>query len=358
MDSYNLAFPAIRGRQAKKEYWVAMCPLKLVPRILVFDSAEIAPEFRSQRVLNKSRLPQLIKYLVDNPEDYVFSALTVSVDREVEFTPAENSPNSSIGHLVIPMDANILINDGQHRRAAIERALEDRPELGNETIPIVFFLDTGLKRSQQMFADLNRYAIRPTRSLSILYDHRDEFSSIVHEVIKQTSVFNGMIELEKTSISNRSQKLFTLSSLYQANKALLAGKDIAKDQTLQFALDFWPEVAKAIPIWQLAKDKQVSCAEMRKDFIHAHGVAIHAMGMMGASLIQQYPRGWKSKLKPLQKIDWRRTNKRKWEGRSIIGGRMSKTSQNVRLTANTLKKAIGVKLSKEDRAIEKQVAKG
>jgi hypothetical protein len=29
----------------------------------------------------------------------------------------------------------------------------------------VYFVDAGLKRCQQMFADLNRYAIRPTRSL-------------------------------------------------------------------------------------------------------------------------------------------------------------------------------------------------
>ncbi len=358
MDSYNYVFPAIRGRQAKKEYWVAMCPLKLVPRILVFDCAEIAPEFRSQRVLNKSRLPQLVKYIVNNPNDYVFSALTVSVDCEVEFQPAENSPNCSIGQLVIPMDANILINDGQHRRAAIERALEDRPEIGNETIPIVFFLDTGMKRSQQMFADLNRYAIRPTRSLNILYDHRDEFSAIVHEILRSTTVFDGMVELEKTSISNRSQKLFTLSSLYQANKVLLVDKDITKDQTLQFALGFWSEVAKAIPEWQLAKEKKVSCADLRKDFIHAHGVGIHAMGIMGSSLIQQYPRCWKGKLKLLQKVNWKRSNKKKWEGRAMIGGRMSKAGYNVQLTANALKKAVGVKLSKEDIAIEKQIAKG
>jgi len=57
------------------------------------------------------------------------------------------------------MDARFMINDGQHRRAAFELALKEN-ELGYKTIAVVFFLDVGLKRSQQMFTDLNRYAAR------------------------------------------------------------------------------------------------------------------------------------------------------------------------------------------------------
>ena len=39
------------------------------------------------------------------------------------------------------MTSRFIINDGQHRRAAIEEALKERPELGDETIAVVFFLD-------------------------------------------------------------------------------------------------------------------------------------------------------------------------------------------------------------------------
>ena len=56
------------------------------------------------------------------------------------------------GKLTVPMTARFIVNDGQHRRAAIEEALKERPELGDETISVVFFLDVGLRRSQQMFA--------------------------------------------------------------------------------------------------------------------------------------------------------------------------------------------------------------
>ena len=43
------------------------------------------------------------------------------------------------------MNARLLINDGQHRRKAIEKALEERPDIGYESISVVFFEDKGIK---------------------------------------------------------------------------------------------------------------------------------------------------------------------------------------------------------------------
>ena len=87
----------------------------------------------------------------------------------MQFSPLGTEATERIvGSLRIPMLAKFVINDGQHRRARIEAALHENPELGDETIAVVFFLDVGFKRCQQVFADLNRYAVRPTTSLSIL----------------------------------------------------------------------------------------------------------------------------------------------------------------------------------------------
>src|SRR5690606_11451947 len=122
--------------------------------------------------------------------------------------------NHYIGTLKIPMSARFVINDGQHRRAAIEEALHQSPELGDETISVVFFIDVGLKTSQQMFSDLNRHAIRPTPSLGLLYDHRDEDAQVAKEVVKNTPIFAELTEMERSSISNRSVKLFTLSGIH------------------------------------------------------------------------------------------------------------------------------------------------
>ncbi|RPH75934.1 hypothetical protein EHM76_00490 [bacterium] len=44
-----------------------MCPLKLVPRIDIFDEEMASPEIRLQRTLYKSKAPESTKYIIDSP---------------------------------------------------------------------------------------------------------------------------------------------------------------------------------------------------------------------------------------------------------------------------------------------------
>lgn len=193
----------------------------------LFDEEELKPELRAQRSLNKQRVPEIARYLVQNPKGYTFSALTASIDAKVKFEPLGGEDSErNIGRLRVPMNARFVINDGQHRRAAIEAALHDNPDLGDETISVVFFLDVGLKRCQQMFADLNRFSVRTTPSLGLLYDHRDEDASVAKLVMERVPVFCGLTETERSTISNRSIKLFTLSGIHNATQALLLGLEL------------------------------------------------------------------------------------------------------------------------------------
>ena len=80
MDNASFVFPAVKGIQANKEYFTAMVPLEIIPKIFQFADEELPPEIRAQRVLNKSRIPEMRDYIINNPESYVFSSLTVSVD--------------------------------------------------------------------------------------------------------------------------------------------------------------------------------------------------------------------------------------------------------------------------------------
>ena len=359
-DDNVLTFTAIRGIQAGREYFSAMCPLKVVARFFVFDDEEISPEMRAQRTLNKTRIPEMARYVVDNPRGYIFSSLTASIDGKVRFEPyGKEGTSKNLGRLLVPMTSRFLINDGQHRRAAIEEALKERPELGDETLSVVFFIDAGLKRSQQMFADLNRHAIRPTKSLGILYDHRDPLSQLAREVAEDVSFFRNMTDLEKTSISNRSNKLFTLNAIFSATTKLLAKKpkECVTNEEHQLAVEFWEEVGKNIPDWQMALNKQVSCAELRRDYIHAHGIALQALGIAGAALISEEPRRWKSKLKNLKKIDWTRSNKKFWEGRALVSGRVSKALLNVTLTSNAIKNCLGLSLTAKEKEAESRFKK-
>ena len=83
--SFGFNFPAIRGLQANSEYYVCMCPLKFIPKLFSNTDEDLKPNLRSQRVLNQKRIPSITRYILDNPNSYIFSAITASVDGDVVF---------------------------------------------------------------------------------------------------------------------------------------------------------------------------------------------------------------------------------------------------------------------------------
>jgi DNA sulfur modification protein DndB len=356
----TLNFPVMKGIQAGREYYVTMWSLRTLKQISIFDEQELPPELRAQRVLNKARIPEIAGYILDNPKDYIFSAITASIDSEVQFEPLSNKPGENrLGILKVPMDAKFIINDGQHRRAAILTALEHKPDLGSETIAVVFFLDVGLARSQQMFADLNRYAIRPSRSLGVLYDHRNLKAKLARLVVMRSEIFKDIVDLEKSSLALRSRKLFTLSAFYNACGDLvedLANGNIEEDAAM--AREFWEAVAKYFPAWLQVRDGKIAASEIREGFIHSHGIALQAIGKAGNALLKGNPSGWKTRLKALQQIDWSRKNAKLWEGRAMVGGKVSKVTTSIILTTNVVKRQMGIELSPEEQKVEDNFNKG
>jgi DNA sulfur modification protein DndB len=250
--------------------------------------------------------------------------------------------------LNVNMDAQFIINDGQHRRAAIEQALSEDSSLADETIAIVFFVDRGLSRSQQMFADLNRHAIRPSRSLGLLYDHRNDTAKIARLVALKCEPFKGLVELDKSALSERSRKLFTLSALSSATSDFLAGRDYATSElAAEDAIRFWTAVARYIPEWQLLKKSKITSGEIRREFVHSHGVSLQALGRVGAQLVADRSVSFAG-LSKLSTINWARSNFKDWEGRVMIGGRISKASNSVTLASGFIKKKLGLALSPEE----------
>ena len=130
--------------------------------------------------------------------------------------------------------------------------------------------------------------------------------------------------MEKSSISNRSSKLFTLSAIKNASKVLLGkgskGAKTTKEEK-KLAIEYWNTVAANMSEWQLALQKKVATSELRNDCIHAHGVFLQAMGQIGYDLLTEGD--WKEKLKKLSDIDWSRSSD-EWQGRAMVQGRISK----------------------------------
>lgn len=321
MNSSAYSFPAVKGTQAQREYYVSMVPLDVIAKIFQFADEELPPELRSQRVLNKSRIPEIRDYILTNPDSYVFSALTVSVDGDMSFAPM-STDNPQIGVITISMMSQFLINDGQHRRAAIAEAIKMNPSLRKEHISVVFYRDEGLQRSQQMFSDLNRYAIKPTKSINILYNSREESSIIAKEVIDKVSIFRGFVETEKTSISNRAKAMFTLSSICTATTELLKDIDIALPDKMSLAIQFWNTVGTHMHEWNQVKNGYLKPADIRKDYVCSLCLTLVAIGFAGNALLHEFPDTWETKLAVLNTIDWRKTNPA-WNDLVFINGKVA-----------------------------------
>lgn len=358
--NFEYVFPAIRGVQARREYYVSMCPLRLVPKVFLFNEEDLVPELRAQRILNRARLPEITQYLLANRDNYVFSALTASIDGQVSFEPISGPGRADrIGQLRVPMDSQFVLNDGQHRRAAIENALREDPDLADESIAIVLFIDRGLERSQQMFADLNRHAIRPSTSLGALYDHRDDRARVVRMLLPRCPFLRDVVEMERSTLAIRSRKLFTLSSIYTATNALMAGfDDSSAEERSALAASYWNEVALQFPDWERVRRREIQAAEIRREFIHSHGMVLQAIGRAGNVLLRDKNCTLSRKLKKLRRIDWSRSNAELWEGRALVAGRVSKADNNLVLTTNVVKQALGVVLTREEEAAETAFRRG
>lgn len=338
MSSAAFVFPAVRGIQAKREYYVSMVPLEVIAKIFQFADEELPPEVRSQRILNKSRIPEIRDYILSNPDSYVFSALTVSVDGEMEFQAANND-TPQVGTINIAMTSRFLINDGQHRRAAIAEALKINPSLKNEHISVVFYRDEGLLRSQQMFSDLNRYAIKPTKSINILFNSREESSIIAKRIIEEVDVFKGLVEKERTAISNRSKALFTLSAICTATTELLNGMELSLQEKVDLAKSYWNAVGKHITEWNKVKSGEMKSADVRKYYICSLSITLVALGYAGNAIIQKKPNTWQEYLKKLADIDWRKTNP-DWENLVFVNGRVAANRSTQKAMSNYMREVL------------------
>ncbi|TKC93360.1 DNA sulfur modification protein DndB [Polyangium fumosum] len=349
------SFPAIRGVQAGGEYYSVMVHLRDVAKLFAPVDGKLPPELRAQRVLSKVRVPKIADYITNNPTNYTLPALVGAIDGLPRFEPAHEKGH--MGTLYIPRDMTVAVLDGQHRRAAVAMALSQeyvrkrRGSLGDESLCVTLFVDAGLEKAQQRFADLNRFAVRPNNSLGLLYDHRDELAKLTRAVVRDVFLFHQLTDGEKTSVSGGSNKLFALASIHAATKALLAGFSGSFETARQIAVEFWTEVTRVMPDWHEVGLGKIKAQVLRDRCVHAHAVVLEALGRVGNAVLRERREGWKSVLAGLGTLDWSRTNPR-WEGRAVVHSRVLKNAASVVLTGNVIKHHLGLELSIEERRYE------
>ena len=327
----------MKAQMGGREYYSTTMALSEIPRFFKFnDWEQFSPELRAQRVLNESRVPTISKYITDNEDDYLFSSITCSYTCDLLFEPFSDQ-FSDIGQISLDLEnMEFVINDGQHRCAAIANAIKENPTVAKDKITVLLFPMENLERMQQMFSDLNRHAQKSSRSLNILYDQRDPIGNLTTNIVENIDIFGGLVDSEKMSLPVRSHKLFTLTSIYDANKEIISklikrGEKPDYEEIEQKITEYWQEVSAVMVDWQKVLIGDMPASALRQEQISTHSVVLRAIGSVGGILLINYKEIWKEKVKILADIDWRKGIGREvnpiWDGICISAGSVVSNKQ-------------------------------
>lgn len=349
--NYCYRFPVVRGVQAGREYYIGMVPLKMLSRLFPYEDDCVLPEYRAQRRLNESRIPDIKNYILSNEDTYVFSALAASIDGEYQFIEANED---NVGVLEVSMDAKFLMNDGQHRKAAIIAALEENPSLGDETISVVFYGDKGLQRSQQMFTDLNKHAVKTSNSIAELYDSRDDVAVATRNVISKIPFLDEYVDKERDILGKFSSALFTLNTFYTANKKILKrGK--CSDDYENFLLNYWSCISKHMVPWNEMDKKEISKKELREQYVATQAIIIQAFGKVGAYIWENKINDFERYISEISAMNWKRSAEA-WKQRVVRNdGRIINNESAIMYAANWIKLFVGLPLTDDETLAEEKL---
>lgn len=339
--------PAMRGKLGTRTYYACLMPMSAIPNLFKFtDWAGFTPEDREQRVLNEKRVPDLRDYILDNEDDYLFSAITASYKSEPVYDELKNGGDGSLGVLKLKLGDDLIINDGQHRAAGIAAALKENPALGDQTIAVLLFPYENKDRVQQMFSDLNRFVQKTSKSLDILYDKRDPVSAATLDALEEVPVFRELTDKDSQTLKTKSTELFTLAALYDANTELLKGREEAKlSDKVELLVEWWTAVAKEMPDWMAVLNRHKEAAKLRAEKISSHSTVLRALGGLGQELMKDP--NWRDRLAALGTIDWSKKNP-DWENVCIVANSVVSNRQARSATKAYIKHKLGMALSEAE----------
>ena len=374
----TMTVPALKGHMGGVDYYVITLPFSIVTRYATTADDNLPVNLRRNRKVTPRRFAEISKYIIKNLDDYRFSAITCTfgVDDDkrqpLKWEPAQPTGDASlIGLLTLDQRDPLIIVDGQHRYGAIKKVLEDNSELGDERITVVLFPYINVQEAQQLFSDLNRTAKKTTKSLDILFDHRDIVNRVVQRLVERVSVFRGRINLEDTSVARQSQDIFTIATIYQATKPIIRGAyqagllnerlgepdpetDMPKDNEglyIDFLTEVWEFIAQQFPEWSQVATGTANIVNIRGDFLHWHSGVISAVGEFVAESMRQLGNNWQEAVKNAlthpQTHGWRR-DANEWQGIITAATQVMPRSLVLPSLKSYLKKLAGLTLTDAD----------
>lgn len=87
----HYSFAALSGIQGRQATYLIQVPLKVLSKLIKPEDMDVPVDQRSQRMLNKTRVSQIAKYITENPNSYILPPLVGYIKYgEVKFVCFDN----------------------------------------------------------------------------------------------------------------------------------------------------------------------------------------------------------------------------------------------------------------------------
>ncbi len=240
----------------------------------------------ANRRLTLSHAKQITEYL-RTQTNWVLGAILLGIDPSfVEFIPFkdEREEDTSTGLLRILQNHMVTLKlfDGQHRRRAVHDVLAAlreeeahykslltsgkdthselekvekqlagiecrRKALEAHSIPIVLYAERNTQALRQMFADAAK--AKPIEAITkARFDERDPFNRAAKDVSLQSELFQGRIDMERSTIARTSPNLLSFNQLAAILKTLMFGYygRVSRLRLKEFENDIEPVIKRGL----------------------------------------------------------------------------------------------------------------
>lgn len=181
----------------------------------------------ANRRLTPSHAKNIQEYL-ETEDSWLLGGMMLGIaESAVEFESYKDehgSPSPGFGELrILTNRVNTMrIFDGQHRRRAIQDTLFDLAEneeqqerfaaLSKAAIPIVLYAEDDLQALRQMFVDASKTK-RIEANTVVRFDQRDPFNLAALHLEKESKLFGGRIEMERSTVAQGRGYLASINQL-------------------------------------------------------------------------------------------------------------------------------------------------
>lgn len=389
-----LLLPAIKGKMGSTAYYQANMPAREVvsgfrPAKELDHWANMGIDERIQRDPNLKRIKEEIVPYLARSKDRLFGALIILVYRgSIEWEPLDDIGGKipvayrkvadKIGFITVD-GGELIVLDGQHRLLALRQIIQDGAEgeyvsqVPNDDVSIIFVAHESDEKTRRIFNKVNRYAKPTTRADNIITSEDDGCAIITRQLMEDEAPLGrkhnkDIVEWKSNTLSDRSVKFTTISSVYESVRAILAAEGITNfdekhqvnrpsDKELEHAYEraaeWWNAILEIEPYKQALADTSVipSLREPAKKF----SLLFKPVGQIALirALINLKGRGItvENALKRAVQIDWA-INASHWVSMLVTpDGKIIAREENIQLTSAVVAYMIAPKKFSDDEAL-------